>query len=112
MQPPPPKPQPKAQSPQPARSAAQEGYAKEMQAGAALDKQRKYVEAIAAYKEALRLVPGDGKASAALHMATGQKALGDKHFTEAASEFEQVLKLVPKDPAATQGLQQAKKGRP
>src|SRR5262249_36806417 len=57
-------------------------YNRHMQAGAALEKQQKFAEAMKAYQEALKLMPQDAKAAAALrtaefsqHMAGAQKTL-------------------------------------
>jgi tetratricopeptide (TPR) repeat protein len=104
-----PKPQP--QQPAPATNVAVE-YTREMQTGAVFYKQQKYGEAIRSYQEALRLKPGDTKATAALHMAQGRVALQAKHFTDAAREFQEALKLVPNQPEALQALKQAQQGRP
>jgi hypothetical protein len=87
-------------------------YARQMQTGAVFDRQQKYADAIRAYQEALRLKPGDVKASAAVHMAQGHAHLQAKRFSEAAREFQQVLKFVPNHPEALQALKQAQQGRP
>jgi tetratricopeptide (TPR) repeat protein len=125
---PPPKPQPPAPQPktEPSRPAApapptvatQAEYGRQMQTAAALDKQQKYAESIRAYKEALRLIPGDARATASLrnaefaqHMAEGQKALSAKRFADATREFEEALKLSPGNQAAMNGLKQARAGR-
>jgi tetratricopeptide (TPR) repeat protein len=90
-------------------------YIQQMQAAAAFEKEQKYAEAARAYKEALRAVPGEAKATAALklaeHMAEGQKLLKAKRFPDAAKEFEEALKLSPKHPEATRLLTQAREGR-
>src|SRR5262249_26871106 len=62
--PPMPIPQPKPM-PLP-KPTPQEEYAKQMQAAAAAEKQQNWADAVKAYREALRLMPGDAKASAAL----------------------------------------------
>jgi colicin import membrane protein len=108
----PPNTPPAVPSPKPPMVNPQAEYTKQMQAGAAFEKQQKYDEAIRAYKEALRVVPGDVKAGAAVHMAEGQKALKAKRFADAAREFEETLKLIPNHPEATKALKQAKQGRP
>jgi tetratricopeptide (TPR) repeat protein len=110
----PPAPRPAMQPPpkpvQPAVNV-QAAYSRQMQAAAAFEKQQKYDDAITAYKEALRLVPGDNKADAALHMATGQKLMKARKFADAAREFETVLKLSPGHAEAAKALKQAKQGR-
>jgi tetratricopeptide (TPR) repeat protein len=90
-----------------------------MQAGAAYDKQKKYFEAMAAYKEALRLMPNDAQASAALktasfnyYMAEGQKAAQARKFPDAVKQYEEALKLFPKNADAQAALKRAKEGKP
>jgi tetratricopeptide (TPR) repeat protein len=104
-----PTPRPASQSPPSATQRA--AYARQLETAAAFEKQAKYDQAIASYQEALRLVPGDVKATAALHMAQGRKALQAKRFPEAAREFEEVLRLQPQDAAAAAALKQARQGR-
>jgi tetratricopeptide (TPR) repeat protein len=94
-------------------------YARQMGAGATFEKQQKYAEAVAAYKEALRLMPGDAKATAALesaefaqHMAAGRSAQAAKHFADAVREYEEALKLEPGNAEATAALKRAKEGKP
>lgn len=106
----------KKPKPEPAAPAA---YAKQMEAGAAFEKQQKYNDAIKAYREALRLMPGDAKATQALksvqfkdHLADGQRALKAKRFAEAVRAFEEALKLSPDDAEAKKLLRQAKERRP
>jgi tetratricopeptide (TPR) repeat protein len=103
----PPKPDPK------------EAYAKHMQAGAAADKQQKYGDAIAAYREALKAVPNDAKATAALksaefnsHMAEGKKLADAKKFADAAKEYEEATKIFPDNKEAKDALKRAKDGKP
>jgi tetratricopeptide (TPR) repeat protein len=96
----------------PPKSSAFDGYTKQMQSAAAWEKQQRYAEAAAAYREALRLVPGDLRAGAGLHMAEGRRLLAAKRFPDAAREFEAVLKLIPNQPDAVQALKQARQGRP
>src|SRR5262249_20124313 len=83
-----------SQAPPRARPKAE--YDKHMAAGAAHEKQKQWVEAAAAYREALKQVPGDAKAAAAqknaefqTHMAEGQKLAGQKKFADAAKEYEE-----------------------
>jgi tetratricopeptide (TPR) repeat protein len=94
-------------------------YARQMGVGTALEKQGKHAEAMAAYREALKHVPGDAKAAAALknaeyalHLTEGQKALAAKRFPEATREFEAALKLVPDSADAKALLKKAKDGKP
>jgi tetratricopeptide (TPR) repeat protein len=94
-------------------------YDKHMAAGAAHEKQKQWAEAAAAYKEALKQMPGDAKATAALknaefqqHMAEGQKLAGQKKFAEAAKEYEEALKLFPDNKDAKDALKRAKDGKP
>jgi tetratricopeptide (TPR) repeat protein len=115
-QPPAPASKPGAQAQPPANVQAE--YDKQMQAGAALEKQQKLADAIRAYNEALRLVPDDPKATAALraadlaqHLTEGQKALKARRFGVAAKEFEEALKIAPGHPEATRLLKQAREGR-
>jgi tetratricopeptide (TPR) repeat protein len=105
--PPPPPPNPQAE------------YAKHMQAGAAADKQKKFDDAVKAYKEALRQVPNDAKATAALksaefnlHLSEGDKHLAARKFAEAVKEYEEALKLFPDSADAKAGLKKAKEGKP
>jgi tetratricopeptide (TPR) repeat protein len=104
-----PTPQPKPQAPPPA-------YTKAMQNAAAWEKQQKWSEAAAWYKEALRLVPKDAKATTgqdfALHMDKAQKLAAAKKFADAAKEYEDALKLIPNQPDATAALKRAKEGKP
>ena len=107
-----PPPQPKTPPrPQPPAPNAVAYYAKQIQAAAAYEKQQKYDEAMAAYKEALRYVPNDREATAGLHLAGGQKALKAKRFIDAAKEFQEVLKVSPTNAEAANGLKQARQGR-
>jgi tetratricopeptide (TPR) repeat protein len=106
-----PAPQPKSVPPQlPA------GYTRAMQNGAAADKQQKWADAVRWYKEALRLVPNDAKATTAQdfaqHMDNGQKAAANRKFTDAVKEYEAALKLVPNQPDATAALKRAKENKP
>jgi len=114
--PPPPVRPPTATSPQlkppPAPANAATLYAAQMQLAAALDKQQKYADAANAYQTALKLMPGDVKATIGLHMAAGQKALAARQFTDAAKEFETVLRVSPNHAEATKALKQARQGRP
>jgi tetratricopeptide (TPR) repeat protein len=90
-----------------------------MQSGAAFDKQRKYADAVQAYRTALRWAANDARAATGLrnaeyllHMTDGEKLLGAKRFTDAAKEFEEALKLFPTSSDAKTYLQKAKAGKP
>jgi hypothetical protein len=102
----------KAPPPPPAPPAE---YTRQMDAAAALEKQQKYGDAVLAYKMALRVAPGDGKATKgadfAQHMADGQKALAARKFPDATREFEAALKVMPGNAEATALLKRAKEGR-
>src|SRR5262249_29242282 len=74
----------KAPAPAPVPAAPQE-YARFMASGAALEGQKKWAEAAAAYSAALGKMPGDARAAAALrgaayqqHMAAGRAAQAQK----------------------------------
>jgi tetratricopeptide (TPR) repeat protein len=105
--PPPPPPDPQAE------------YAKAMQAGAGFDKQKKFADAVQAYRTALRWKANDPKAATALrnadylgHMTEGEKFLAAKRFADATKEFEEALKLFPNSNDAKTYLQKAKSGKP
>jgi tetratricopeptide (TPR) repeat protein len=79
---------------------------------------KKYSDAVSTYNDALKLKPGDAKASSALknaefqqHMAEGQRLLNAKKFSDAASEFQEALKLFPDDANAKALLKKAKDGK-
>ncbi len=101
------------------RPDARAEYTKHMQAGANADRQGKYSEAIAAYREALKLLPKDAKATEALkmaefnlHLSTGKKLHAEKKYNEAAKEYEEALKIILDEPRAKDGLKRAKEGKP
>ncbi len=104
----------KAPPPRPPAPPAE--YTRQMDAAAALEKQQKYAEAVAAYKAALRAVPNDAKATRGIdfaqHMADGQKALAGRKFPDAVREFEAALKVMPNHADATALLKRAREGRP
>jgi tetratricopeptide (TPR) repeat protein len=94
-------------------------YARAMQAGATLEKQHKYADAVQAYQNALRWKPLEAKASAAVraaeylqHMTDGEKLLNDRKFKDAAKEFEEALKLYPTSADAKKDLDKARSGKP
>jgi tetratricopeptide (TPR) repeat protein len=105
-----------ATKPPPHPPAPPAEYTRQMDAAAALEKQQKYADAVMAYKAALKLVPGDAKATKgadfAQHMADGQKALAARKFPDAVREFEAALKVMPNNADATALLKRAKDGRP
>jgi tetratricopeptide (TPR) repeat protein len=113
----PPKPPPPPAPPPPPNPQVE--YNKHMQTGTALDQQKRYAEAITAYTEALREVPNDARASAALktatynyHMTEGQKLSQAKRFADAAKQYEEALKLFPKNADAEAALKRAREGKP
>src|SRR5205823_9608153 len=90
-------------------------YNKQMAAGAAFDKQKKWEDAKKAYDAALKQIPKDttatkafNKASYNYHMAEGDKQYAAKRYVDAAREYEAALALFPKDPDATKSLKKAK----
>jgi cytochrome c-type biogenesis protein CcmH/NrfG len=94
-------------------------YTNQMWAGAGFETQQKYAEAVAAYKEALRLMPDDAKALVGLrnaqfglHMAAGRSAQAAKHFADAVREYEEALKFQPGNAEAAAALKRAKDGKP
>jgi tetratricopeptide (TPR) repeat protein len=94
-------------------------HARQMQAGAAFEKQGKYAEAAAAYQAALMQVPGEARATAALrnalfqlHMANGRSAHAARRFADAVKSYEEALKLQPANAEAKDRLARAKAGRP
>src|SRR5262249_24915860 len=95
------------------------GYSKQMQAGARREQQQKYPEAVLALTEALRLMPGDAKATTGLHNAEFAQHVGAAHtahaakrFAEAISEYEEALRLQPGNADVTAALKRAKEGKP
>jgi tetratricopeptide (TPR) repeat protein len=98
---------------------AQAEYTKTMQQAAALEKQKKYSEAAAAYRKALDWVPGDPATNAALKPTQGQAWLGvarnehaQKRYAEAVKAYEEVLKRIPNQPEAKAALPRAKANKP
>jgi tetratricopeptide (TPR) repeat protein len=93
-------------------------YTTQISAGTAAEKEKKWADAVAAYSEALRLVPGDKTAAAALkgaqfqfYMSEGQKAFDAKRYPRAVQLFEQATKLDPKNEEAAEALERARKSR-
>jgi tetratricopeptide (TPR) repeat protein len=106
------KPQPQPATPVPAVSKEQTEYNRQMQFGAAWEKQQNYDAAIKAYTEALRLKPRDRDATLAYYLADGRKALKARRFPDATRDFETVLRFAPSNADAKKLLQQAQQGKP
>ncbi|HEV3084665.1 MAG TPA: hypothetical protein VGY66_33185 [Gemmataceae bacterium] len=112
-------PQPvKPSVPPPPPPSPQVRYNEAMQRASALEKQARFVDALAAYRTALQAMPNDAKATAALrkadfnaHMAEGQKQLTARKFTEATREFEIAVNLDPRSTEARTQLQKARSGK-
>jgi tetratricopeptide (TPR) repeat protein len=104
-----------AETVKPASNTLPAEYARQMQLGAALDKQQRYAEAVKAYAAALKAVPNDAKASNAQgfsqHMADGIKLLSTRKFADAAKEFDEALKINADDATAKGLAKRAKDGR-
>jgi tetratricopeptide (TPR) repeat protein len=92
-------------------------FVRAMQAGEAFLAQRppQFADAIKSFTEALKILPENPDAQAALHkakyaqaMSNGQQALRDRNIQEAIDAFEQALKEVPGDVNATAALRQAR----
>jgi tetratricopeptide (TPR) repeat protein len=90
-----------------------------MAAGQAAEKAKQWDEAAKAYREALKFIPNDPKAAAALktadfnvHLEEGKKLHAGKRYPEAVKEFEEALKLFPNDMDARAWLQKAKNRMP
>jgi tetratricopeptide (TPR) repeat protein len=93
-------------------------YTRQMQLGAAADKQKKWDEAMKAYEAALKQMPKDAKASEALnkatynqHMSEGDKAFTARRFMDAVREYDAALKLYPKDQEAAKALKKAQNAK-
>jgi tetratricopeptide (TPR) repeat protein len=104
-------------------------YKQALAAGRAAVKKKDYQGAVNAYKEALRLIPGDETATEARdiaqrfldreiaakkgeydrRMALGRTAVKDKRYADAVKAFGEALKVKPADAAATKERQQAQK---
>jgi tetratricopeptide (TPR) repeat protein len=99
----------------PATPAVPAEYVRQMQTGAALDKQQRYAEAVKAYNAALKALPNDAKATNALgfsqHMSDGIKLFTTRKFPDAAKEFEAALGVSPDDATAKALLKRAKDGK-
>jgi colicin import membrane protein len=99
----------------PTGGAAPAEYTRQMQLGAALDKQQRYADAVKAYATALKAVPNDAKASSAQsfsqHMADGIKLFSARKFADAAKDFDEALKINADDATAKALSKRAKDGR-
>jgi len=92
-------------------------YGKHMANGAALEKQKKWAEAMQAYQAALKIMPGDARAAAGLksaqigsHLAEADKAIAARKLPDAIKAYEEVLKLEPTNTQAKDGLKRIKGG--
>ena len=72
-----------------------------MQVGATLEKQQKYDDALNAYKSALKLMPGDVKATVGVHMAGGRKAQPGSPISSATSATQIPPTFIPGTRAST-----------
>jgi tetratricopeptide (TPR) repeat protein len=95
-------------TPTPAQKAE---YDRQMKAGAAFDKQKKWDDAIKAYEAALKQIPKDAKATYSWHMSTGNHYMGLKQYANAVREFQAALQLYPNDAEATMALKKAKEAK-
>lgn len=111
-----------------------EDYKLAMDAARDAIKKQNYTGAVNAFKEALRLMPGDKDAQAGLQaaqavldgksadtkkkpdfdrlMSQGKAAAAAKKFDEAVKAYTDALKIKPNDPDATAALKRAKEGKP
>lgn len=100
----------------PAQPAGGDGqFRQQLRVGLDLEARFRYPEAIAAYREALRLVPGDPTATAHLraaeygeHLIQGYEALAAKRFSDAVREAEAALQLFPGSAGAADLLKRAR----
>jgi TolB-like protein len=83
------------------------------QAGAELEKQERFGDALKAYETALRILSTDPaaikRAQFAEHMDAGVTAMNAGRKPDAVRDFEAALKIAPNDPAATKWLQKARR---
>jgi tetratricopeptide (TPR) repeat protein len=106
------------QPPPPPVANAQAEFTKRMQEAAGFEKQQRYADAIKAYQEALKVVPGDArateglrKADFALHFAEGQRLMTLRRFADAVREYELALQREPGNAAATAALKKARESK-
>lgn len=120
----PPKPSPPVKKDPPKKEAVKKDlpkgdpqtlYQRSMENGAALEKQKKFAEAMQAYEEALKHRPKDPKATQELRnaefnhrLAEGEKHLQARRFADAIREFEAALRISPGNATATKLLNRAK----
>lgn len=109
-------PKPAASAPPPPSPATE--YARRMQQGSELEKQKRYAEAASAFREALKFMPGDAKATEAVRVNEFAEHLGEagrlhreKKFAEAVKEYQEALKRSPNDEAVKKLLQKAKENK-
>ena len=103
----------------PAQTPVQQAeYNKQMQAGAAFDKQSKWEDAMKAYDAALKQLPKDALATAAynksayrFHIGEGNRFYAARRFPDAVREFDAAVRLFPNDPEATAALKKAKEAK-
>jgi len=96
---------------------AKADYDKHMKDGQAALKDKKYADAVKGFEDALKAIPDDAAAAAALkqaqkgdydqHMRDGQAALKAKKYPDAIKEFGDALKAIPNDMTAAAALKQA-----
>jgi tetratricopeptide (TPR) repeat protein len=115
------------------KARRQADYARAIKAGRDAYTARHYDDAVKAYGDALRIMPGDRDATALLHQATkvrddtkaatdaeakrradytrlmnqGQTAMLGKHYADAAKAYGEALRVQPNDLAATRALKGA-----
>jgi tetratricopeptide (TPR) repeat protein len=102
----------------PPKPTPQEEYAKQMQLATAAENKRQWSEAVQAYQQALKFMPGDAKATAGQknadyqkNMDDGRAALNAKQYQNAAKFFDAALRDKPGDPTASDLLKKAKAGK-
>jgi tetratricopeptide (TPR) repeat protein len=115
------------------KAKRQAEYARAVQAGRDAYAARRYDDAVKAFTDALRIMPGDRDATALLQQATktrddmkaaanaeakrkadytrlmaqGQAAMAGKHYADAVKAYGEALKVMPNDPAATKAHKDA-----
>jgi tetratricopeptide (TPR) repeat protein len=89
-----------------------------MQAASTAESKRQWAEAMQAYQQALKFMPGDAKATAGQknasyqkNMDDGRQALNGKQYQNAAKFFDAALRDKPNDPTASDLLKKAKSGK-
>ncbi len=114
-----PKVEPKVQPKVEPKADPRAEYNRLMQTAEKLEREKKSTEAIQTYHQALKLIPDDGPALAALRrtelpqlLAAGKAALAVRRFPDATKAFEAALQLNAENAEAKTGLQKARKGTP